>query len=280
MTMARELRRLAAGVKRRLAPTPEEDARRKFEALAARIPRHTPGSVRLLDLDLAYADALSTVPQWDDLFVRQSLRFQAASDAPRILDCGANIGLATLWLKRAYRAARITAFEADPTIAAILQRNLRDNGVGDVEVVPAAVWSTAGVVRFRAEGSDSGVVDAVGGDTPGRGIDVRCVRLRDWLAADAIDLIKMDIEGAELEVLRDSADSLGRVRAIHMEVHDFDVAERRLPACLDLLHRAGFSYTLNDFHQASWRVTASPAGPFPGVAEWVVVVRAWARSRG
>jgi hypothetical protein len=76
-------------------------------------------------------------------------------------------------------------------------------------------------------------------------------------------------------VLRDAAGALGQVRAVQMEVHDFDAAERRLPACLDLLTREGFAYTLDDLHQASWRPGARPAGPFPGVASWVVLVRAW-----
>jgi FkbM family methyltransferase len=274
-----ELRRLASGVKRRLTPSPEERARRALEQEAAHQARYQSGSIRLLDMQIDYADAGSTVPQWDDLFVRRSLRFTPASDAPRILDCGANIGLATLWLKRAYPAARITAFEADPGITALLTRNLRRNGAADVEVVAAAVWSSTGVLRFRSEGSDSGAVDAVGADTPGAGIEIASVRLRDWLEAGTVDFVKMDIEGAELEVLRDCAGALSQVRALQIEVHDFDVADRRLPACLDLLGRAGFDYTLDDLHQASWRDGAAAAGPFPGVAAWVILVRAWQRTR-
>lgn len=275
MTIGREIRRLAGGAIRRLWPSPEEAARRRLEREAGQVPRHTRGRIRLLDLDIDYADALSTVPQWDDLFVRRSLRFTPANGAPRILDCGANIGLATLWLKRAFPAARITAFEADPVVADILSHNLQANRLSDVEVVRAAVWSSTGTLRFRSEGSDSGSVDALAADAPGAIVEVPSVRLRDWLEREPIDLLKIDIEGAELEVLRDTADRMGQVRALQVEVHDFDVAERRLPACLDLLARAGFTYTLDDLHQASWRAGAPEAGPFPGVASWIVLVRAW-----
>lgn len=275
----RGVRQLAGGLRRRLRPSPDESAKRLLEAEAERVGRHQPGRVQLAGLDLHYVDALSTVPQWDDLFVRDSLRVAFDGPSPRVLDCGANIGLATLWLKRAYPSARVTAFEADPAIAAVLSRNLAANGAGDVEVVRAAVWSSATTLRFRAEGTDSGAVHEVAADTPGTVIEVPAVRLRDWVAREPIDLLKLDIEGAELAVLRDLAPVLDRVGALQMEVHDFALAERRLPACLDLLTRAGFDYTLSDLHQASWRTAPPAAGPFPGVAAWVILVRAWPRHR-
>jgi FkbM family methyltransferase len=279
MTWWRDARRLAGGLRRRLRPSPDEAARRQLEAEAARVGRHQSGRVQLAGLDIQYVDALSTVPQWDDLFVRGNLRVSFDHASPRVLDCGANIGLATLWLKRAHPGARITAFEADPAIAAVLARNLAANGAGDVEVVRAAVWSSATTLRFRAEGTDSGAVDEVAADTPGAAIAVPAVRLRDWVTREPIDLLKLDIEGAELEVLRDLAPVLDRVRALQMEVHDFALAERRLPACLELLTAAGFDYTLTDLHQASWRTAPPAAGPFPGVAGWVILVRAWPRPR-
>ena len=51
-----------------------------------------------------------------------------ATSTPRILDCGANVGLASLFFRRLYPQARITAFEADPALFAILEANLDANG--------------------------------------------------------------------------------------------------------------------------------------------------------
>jgi FkbM family methyltransferase len=275
MSLFGDIRDLAGSARRRLQPSPVERARREFEALAARAPRHTRGRVRLLDLDLQFADALSTVPQWDDIFVRESLAFTPQRPSPRILDCGANIGLATLWFKRRFAEARITAFEADPTVAAVLRRNLDVNHIKGVDVVEAALWSSAGPVAFHADGADSGAVDDVSDGAPGPRIEVPAVRLRDWVSGERIDLLKLDVEGAELEVLRDCADVFDHVRAILVEVHDFTPAMRRLPHCLDLLQRAGFHYTLADLHQTTWRSPVPSAGPFAGVAAWVIVVKAW-----
>ena len=69
-----------------------------------------------------------------------------STPSPRILDCGANVGLASLFFKRRYPAARITAFEADPALFAILDANLRANGAADVEARHAALWTSTGTV--------------------------------------------------------------------------------------------------------------------------------------
>jgi FkbM family methyltransferase len=263
--------------RRRLWPTPEEQAWRAIRDRAEREGRRTPGELRLMDLDIAYVDALSLAPQWHDIFVRRTLAFRAASAAPRVLDCGANVGLASIWIKREYPQARITAFEADPAIFAVLQRNLQRNHLTNVEAVHAAVWRDSQPITFRCEGTDSGAVDQVAADTPGAACEVPAVRLRDLLIdGPAVDLLKLDIEGAEAEVLADAADALDRVRAIQVEVHDFDARRRLLPRCLELLEQRGFEYALDDFASASWRASGEPRGPFAkAVPAWIVLVRAW-----
>jgi FkbM family methyltransferase len=263
--------------RRRLWPTPEEKAWRAIRERAEREDRRTAGELRLLDLDIAYVDALSLAPQWHDIFVRRSLAFRAANAAPRVLDCGANVGLASIWIKREYPQARVTAFEADPAIFAVLQRNLQRNNFGDVEAVHAAVWRDTEPITFRCEGTDSGAVDQVAAATPGTVCRVPAMRLRDYLTSGSdVDLLKLDIEGAEGEVLADAADALDRVHAIQVEVHDFDASRRLLPRCLSLLEERGFEYALDDFTSATWRTEAKRRGPFANaVPAWIVLVRAW-----
>ena len=86
---------------------------------------------------------------------------------PRILDCGANVGLASLYFKKRYPEARVTAFEADPAIADVLRGNLLRNGCPDVEVVEAAVWTEEGTVEFCREGADSGTIQDFASGTLG-----------------------------------------------------------------------------------------------------------------
>src|SRR3954462_7568786 len=120
-------RRGAGAVYRQLFPTPEIAAWHHAEDRARAVPRFTPGSIRMLEYELQYADLLSFCPQWHDIFVEGALEYRAASVSPRILDCGANVGLASLFFKRRHPAARITAYEADPSLFAIAKANLTAN---------------------------------------------------------------------------------------------------------------------------------------------------------
>lgn len=270
------LRTLARAGRRWLAPGPAEAARRQVCRAAEKAPRYQPGRIRLLDYEIAYSDLLTLCPQWDDIFVRESLAFRASTPAPRILDCGANIGLATLFWKRAYPQARITAFEADPDLATLLAENLGRHGAADVEIVPAAVWTADGPIDFLCEGSDSGAVAAVAAPIAGEVRRVRAVRLRGYLEREPVDLLKLDVEGAELALLTDCADVLGHVRAVLVEVHDFTPGRRLLSGVLDVLERAGFTTALGNVLPVTWRPCDAPASPFPGShAAWLAPVRAW-----
>jgi FkbM family methyltransferase len=256
---------------------PEAAAWKRAWHRAELTPRFTPGTIQMLDYRLQYSDLLSFSVQWQDIFVKRCLDFQVATDAPRILDCGANVGLASLYFKQRYSRARITAYEADPGLAAMVDANLKTNGAGDVEVVHAALWVSNGQLTFRCEGSDSGMIAALPGAVDGRAAVVRSQRLRDLLDAEPIDLLKLDIEGAEDQVLADCEPVLHRVRAMIMDLHEFDAGRRRAPCVLDRLTRAGFTYAIDDFVPLIWRQPlAGNTTPFPGKAmQWAMTVRAW-----
>jgi FkbM family methyltransferase len=277
MSLTSNARALADRVHRRLWPTPDEAAGRALRKRTLRLAHGTAGVMKIQDLEIEFVDSLSLDPQWQDFFVRRSLAFTSEVDTPRVLDCGANIGLAAVWLKRAYPRARVTAFEADPHICDVLRRNLARNGLSDVEVVHGAIWSDNIPVAFRAQGAEGGAVDVVGADTVGPLIEVPAIRLRDVLARERVDFLKLDIEGAELDVLEDAEATLENVRAIHLEVHDFNVSRRVLPRCLLALERAGFTYAVGEVTPATWRRDQPRGdGPFPlAVPVWVATVRAW-----
>lgn len=227
---------------------------------------------------LHYVDLLTVAPQWKDTFVDEIHAFDASVPSPRILDCGANVGVVTLYLKRRYPDSKITAFEADPSIASALARTIEDNGLAGVNLVGAAVWDAGGETTFVAEGSDAGGIASEYRGDSARLITVPTVRLRDFIAAEEqVDLLKLDIEGAEHRVLADCEPELHRVKAIAAELHDFDARKRRAPATLELLMKAGFVYA----HGGVIRVPSQEAGvrspgPFPSPAtRWVERIYAW-----
>jgi FkbM family methyltransferase len=265
---------------RHLFPSPEVAAWRQARERARSVPRYTPGSIRMLDYQLQYADLLSFCPEWHDIFVDGALEYRADAAAPRILDCGANVGLASLFFKLRCPSARITAYEADPTLFRILRGNLDANRASDVETIHAALWTADGRVTFQADGSESGMIGSLAGAIGGTAVDVPSLRLRDVIERDAngcIDLLKLDIEGAEDAVLADCEPALGRVRAMVLDLHEFDPCHRQAPRVLELLTRVGFTYAVDEFVPQPWRPPVSlPNTPFPGKAlVWSMTVRAW-----
>jgi FkbM family methyltransferase len=273
----RRARRTLGAIRRRVFESPEQASWRRAWHQAETTPRYTAGTIRMMDYSIRYSDLLTLCPQWRDIFVKRTLALTCATASPRILDCGANVGLASLYFRRAYPGARITAYEADPALFAMLDDNLARNAGGTVETCHAALWTSTGTLTFRCEGADSGMIATLPGVVEGRSTVVPSLRLRDVLAAEPIDVLKLDIEGAEDAVLADCEPVLHNVRALVMDLHEFDPSARQAPRVLDLLTRAGFTYAIDDFVPLPWREPlAGSDTPFPGRAmQWAMTVRAW-----
>lgn len=276
--MLKKARRLAGAGKRWLHPKAEVRAWREACRRAEETPRFTGGAIDLAGYRVEYKDLLTLCPQWEEIFIRETLQFRARNPKPRILDCGANVGLASLYFKKLYPAARITAYEADPEICTLLAKNLSVNGAADVEVVNAAVWTEEGSVDFLCEGgADSGSVSELPGSLPGPTRRVAAVRLKDVLSRGPLDLLKLDVEGAEERVLADCGKALESVEALILDLHEFDPGRRATGAVLGILRDAGFTFGLDDLNPLPWRLPVAGAEtPFPGRAlTWALTVRAW-----
>ena len=92
-------RRAAGRVKRRLFPRPEQAAWSKLSREAMSKERYQPGVLDVMGYRLHYVDLLTVAPQWKDTFVDELHAFSTDNASPRILDCGANVGVVTLYLK-------------------------------------------------------------------------------------------------------------------------------------------------------------------------------------
>jgi hypothetical protein len=94
-----------------------------------------------------------------------------------------------------------------------------------------------GVARFNSEGADSGrIVDPT---TANRTVEIRTVRLSSFLT-EPVDMLKLDIEGAELDVLEECANRLHLVRQVYISYHSFRRQPQRLDAVIGCLGKAGF----------------------------------------
>lgn len=137
-----------------------------------------------------------------------------------IIDCGAHIGTIALQYRLRFPAATIFAVEPDPATCARLRKNLR--GTSHVNVIQAAVSGATGEASFvQSHHSWTSSLISSRINRRGSSIPVRTLTLTDLLdhcRLAAVDLLKLDIEGAELDVLGDAA-GVSRVNAIVGEIH-------------------------------------------------------------
>ncbi len=202
-------------------------------------PHGVATTTNLLKPPLRLVDGPSFAAQYADIFIRESYDFPCPSSAPVIVDGGANVGAATIWWRARWPAARIIAFEPDPHIFEVLTWNTRF--LDGIELRQCALVGRERLM-FWAEGTDAG---RLAPDGEGELISVPTVTLSEVLAGlGAVDLLKLDIEGAESDVLEEAEDALGLARRIFVEYHSLVRREQTLSQLLGLLQRQGFRYYL------------------------------------
>lgn len=219
-------------------------------------PAHGPGAVaeaRVLGFRVAGFDARILRFLFREIFVHGDYGFDASTEDPLILDCGANVGMATLYFLWRYPRAEVHAFEPDAATFSLLQRNITVNGLNAARAHQAAVSDRDGQIAFYRDDSDPGhpMMSTMPGRMRGTDATVESVALSSFLERELpereIDFLKLDIEGAEDAVLRDLAESgaIHRVRELVVEYHHhLGNAPSRLGAFLGRLEAAGFSYQL------------------------------------
>jgi FkbM family methyltransferase len=187
---------------------------------------------------------------------REYANVDGAEHVEFILDCGANVGLASIYFLNRFPQARVLAVEPDPENVAMCRRNLAPYGAR-ATILQAGVWSHrtrltvlspqfgAGekwgvqVRPFRSGDPEASTVDAY--DIPA---------LLAYAGMPRVDLLKIDIERSELEVFSSAHDQwLPCVRNLVIELHGEDCAQAFFPAMehfeYRLSHRGDLTYCLD-----------------------------------
>jgi FkbM family methyltransferase len=206
-----------------------------------------PGQARILGRTVEAADFSTLTYLYDEIFVRQEYAFETSVARPRIIDAGANIGMTTLFFKMICPRATVDAYEPSPASFRILERNVAVNRLTNVRLHNVALAAQAGrIALFTRPGEGTSLVASTRSERGGsERTEVESVTLSSQIEGK-VDLLKMDIEGAELEVLEEVSASgkMGLIRELLVEYHHNVGDERRFSPFLALLEGEGFGYRL------------------------------------
>jgi len=140
-----------------------------------------------------------------------------------------------------YPKAKIKAFEPDPEVFKCLKTNLKNNRVFDVALYPKAIWTDDNGLEFGREGADGGSIYF-----DSNKMFLPSLRLKNLLEKEMIvDLLKVDIEGAEAEVFKDCGELLTKVKYIFVEYHSWIHKQQELATLLSVLSQNNFRYYIN-----------------------------------
>lgn len=184
---------------------------------------------------------------------------QLLKPAMTFVDVGANWGYFTLLAAGCTGSAgRVISFEPDPRLFPLLRANLERNNLSHVLPLPLAASDrrqTIHLAGYDEQGGNWGLSRVTNRAEPGT-FKVAAFRIDDILddlSVKHVDLLKMDIEGAEDLALAGMADGLdrGRYRAVLLEVHPGRLAERGGDAAKVVRLLEGKGYR-------AWRLDHSP----------------------
>jgi FkbM family methyltransferase len=201
-------------------------------------PRFIGSSTNLLTKKVYFNDSASFLFTYKEIFENKVYDFVSSVDRPVIIDAGSNIGLATVRFKELFPNAHIIAIEADKNICVLMKKNFDSFGFKDVEIINAALWSHEGEIYFDSAGADSGRVAKDGI------LSVKSTLLSN-LIDQPVEMVKLDIEGAELNVIKEAKSKLHMVRRMFIEYHSFIKSEQNLDELLSILRESGFRYYIS-----------------------------------
>lgn len=205
-----------------------------------KLKRFEPASLDFYGKKIKIADVLTFRSSYHEIFKQKIYYFESKASDPVIIDCGANIGLSTIYFKKLFPSAKVVAFEPDPLIFSCLSYNIQSFGFTDVLVKNEAVSNYDGVAKFYTEGGHSGKISE---EMSPADIEVNVTRLRSVLEKyDRICFLKIDIEGEEAVVIPDIAEQLKKVDYLFLEYHSSINQPQTLPEILEAINSAGMRY--------------------------------------
>jgi FkbM family methyltransferase len=210
------------------------------------LPIDEAGYAHVFEKRFRFHHAASFINTYREIFQEEMYRFRPkVSEKGIILDCGANMGLSVVYFALNYPDHHILAFEPEKEIFDILKENVNTFGFSNVTLYQKAVWTEETELIFQSDGGMGGRVNNFFQNSERPRVKVQTLTLNSLLN-DKVDFLKIDIEGAEDQVLKSCKGSLSNVNHIFFEYHNDVNKPQTLHELLSLVVDEGFHYQIKE----------------------------------
>lgn len=178
---------------------------------------HTP----LLEHPVTLRVPSTDVSTYKQVVVREEYGIELTKRPTTIVDAGANIGLASVYFASRFPEARVLAIEPEAQNFALLLQNTAP--YPNIQAVHSALWRQSGEIAVVDTGTGAWGFRTAAPEGAADSQSVRAATLDELLdefGFDRVDLLKVDIEGAEVEVFADTSAWIDRVSVIIAELHE------------------------------------------------------------
>jgi FkbM family methyltransferase len=185
---------------------------------------------------------------FQEIFLSREYYFDCDIKSPKIIDCGANVGISILYFKRLFPSAEIIGIEPNPTAFRVLQKNIFDNKLKGVSLLNCCLSDHEGKERFYVE--KIGTSNLSGSIFESRGslfeVEVDAIKLSSIVGTGKFNLIKIDVEGAERQIFKDlvESDLLTCSEKYLLEYHHHQKMDNLFTTILDTFESKGYRYNL------------------------------------
>jgi FkbM family methyltransferase len=139
------------------------------------------------------------------------------------LDIGANIGSVSLYVdnfnkvRDEYNKIKVYSVEPEPNNLLLLKENIKNNPTENITVISNAIWHEQKTVLITNKGGNSSIID----ETNDESVEVLAITIQDFIdlyGIDEIDVVKIDIEGAEFDlIINTPPETLAKIKYITLE---------------------------------------------------------------
>jgi len=160
-----------------------------------------------------------------------------------IVDGGANAGYASVYFANKYSGARVVAIEPEETNFEILRANT--SSYSNIKIAQAAIWNRRAFMKIENPQDSKWTFRVVESECEENGIPAVTVdEIMQSCNANRIDILKLDIEGAEKEVFSQGAAWMDKVNILIIELHD-----RFKPGCREAFYSAIAGRNFTEFRK-------------------------------